>query len=115
MTVRKVAVGVGLIEAVSLIAYAISVVVNANRVHSTVGAPTILAGIFTIFGVLMLLLTQGINKGKQWARTPFMMSQLFAGIIAYTLVSGTGTEAKAAGLAILLLAAAGIYAIFRND
>ena len=112
---RKVAISVGLIEAVSLIAYAISVVVNANRVHSTVGAPTILAGIFTIFGVLMLLLTYGIRVGKQWARTPFMMSQLFAGIIAYTLVSGTGIEAKVAGIAIMLLAAAGIYAIFRND
>ena len=115
MSVRKVAMGVGLIEAVSLIAYAISVVVNANRVHSTVGAPTILAGIFTIFGLIMLMVVQGIRGGKQWARTPFMMSQLFAGIIAYTLVSGTGTEAKLAGLVILLLAATGIYAIFRND
>ena len=115
MTVRKVAVGVGLVEALSLFAYAISVVVNAHRVHSTVGSPPILAGIFAIFGLIMLFLANGIHNGKQWSRTPFMMSQLFAGIIAYTLVSGTGTEAKIAGLAVLLLAASGIYAIFRND
>ncbi len=112
---RKVAVGIGLVEAVSLIAYAMSVIVNANKVHSTVGAPTILAGIFTIFGLLMLLMVYGVNKGKAWARTPFMMAQLFAGIVAYTLVSGTGTEAKLTGIAVLLLAAAGIFAIFRND
>ena len=115
MTVRKVAVGVGLIEAVSLFAYAIAVVVNANKVHSTVGEPAILAGILAIFGAIVLALTYAVRRLKTWARTPFMMTQLFAGIVAYTLVSGTGTEAKTVGVVVLLLAAVGIYAIFRND
>ncbi len=112
---RKVAFSVGLVEAVSLVAFAASVVINAHRDHSTVGSPPIQAAIYCAFAAGIAALSFGIRAGKTWPRTPFAMVQVFSGIIAYTLASGTGTEAKTVGLVLFLIAFVGIYAIFKND
>ncbi len=94
---RKIAVALGFIEAISLIVFAVSIVINAHRDHSTVGSPSVQAIIFTVFALGLIALSFAHHKGQTWSRTPYLLLQIFAGIIAYTLLSGTGWNAKFVG------------------
>ena len=111
---RKSSVIVGLVESVSLVIFAIAILVNAHRDHSTVGSPLAQSVIYVIFAAGIGLVTYGLAHAKSWARTPYILFQLFAFIVAYTLVSGTGTEVKASAALISVLAMAGVYSAWRD-
>lgn len=103
-----------MIEAVSLVLFAASIVINANRDHSTVGSPTVQAVIYLLFAAGISIASHGLLQRKAWARTPYLLVQLFAFIVAYTLASGTGSEAKLTAAVIAVLAMAGIYSAWRD-
>lgn len=105
---------VGIIEALGLVAFAGSIVFNANRDHSTVGSPTVQAIIYVLFGVGIALISMAQLRGKSWPRTPYLLIQLFAFIVAYTLASGTGVEARMVGATIAVLAMTGFYTAWRD-
>lgn len=111
---RKSSFVVGLAEAFSLVLFAGSIIVNAKRDHSTVGSPTVQAIIYLIFAFLIVVFSYGKLRGKMWARTPYILFQIFGFVIAYTLASGTGTEAKLAGAYVAVLAFAGVYSAWRD-
>ena len=112
--VRKSSFIVGAIEAISLAIFAASIVINAQRDHSTVGFPAAQAIIYLLFAAGISLVTFGQLRGKSWSRTPYILFQLFAFIVAYTLISGTGTEARLTAVVISMLAMAGVYSAWRN-
>lgn len=111
---RKSSFIVGAIEAVSLVLFAGSIVINAQRDHSTVGSPTVQAIIYVLFALWIATLSFGQLHGKSWTRTPYILFQLFAFIVAYTLASGTGAEAKLAAAAVAVLAMVGVYSAWRD-
>lgn len=110
---RKNSFVVGLIEAVALILFAGSIVINAIKDHSTVGSPIVQAIIYVLFSAGIAFVSFGQLRNKSWSRTPYILFQLFAFIVAYTLASGTGAQAKEAAAAIAVLAMAGVYSAWR--
>lgn len=107
---RKLAVVIGIVEALLLIGYAFSIAVF-SRVGSTSGvtgatdlAVPILVGLLLLFGGLVGLVTWGLWSGHGAARTPFMLAQAFTVVAAWTLA--TGGEAWERGLGVALIAAA---------
>ena len=100
---RKIAVFLGCIEALALLVFAASIVVNAKRDHSTVGSPAVQAIIFSLLALALVGVSFAHHKGQTWSRTPYLLLQIFAGIIAYTLLSGTGIDAKVVGAVIGLV------------
>ena len=110
---RKSSFTVGVIEAISLVVFAASIVINANKDHSTVGSPAVQAIIYTLFASGIALVSVGQLRGSSWSRTPYILFQLFGFIVAYTLASGTGAQAKEVGAVIAVLAMAGIYSAWR--
>lgn len=100
----------GLLQAVALVVFAMSIVVESERVNSTVGKPIAEAVIYAVFAVALAGLTSQLGRGRSWARTPFLVMQLFALIVGYTLLKGSGDWAHAAGAAVVasaVLAATG--------
>lgn len=110
---RKSSFIVGAIEAISLVIFAASIVINANKDHSTVGSPTVQAIIYILFAAGIALVSIGQLRGKSWSRTPYILFQLFGFIVAYTLASGTGAQAKEVGAAIAVLSMTGVYSAWR--
>lgn len=111
---RKSSVIVGLIESATLVIFAIAIMVNAQRDHSTVGSPIVQSIIYVIFAAGIGLVTYGLSGARAWARTPFIVVQLFAFIIAYTLAVGSSIEAKSSAAVIAVLAMIGVYAAWRD-
>lgn len=101
---------VGLIEALSLLLYGLSIVVYESR-GSTSGiagsgadlAPAVLIGLFVVFGALVLFVTWLLLQGRRVARTPYLLAQAFAAVVAQALLSATST--RALGVVVLALAA----------
>lgn len=106
---------VGVIEALSLVAYGLSIVVYES-VGETTGitgsgadlAPAVLIGIFAVFAALVLLVTWLLYSGRRAARTPFILAQAFAVVVAQPLVSAAST--RVLGALVLALAVLGIAA-----
>lgn len=114
MNVRKSSFLVGIIEAVALAFFAIAILVNAQKDHSTVGSPVVQTVIYIIFAASIALVTVELSRDKAWARTPYIVFQLFAFIVAYTLAVGSSIEAKGSGAAIAVLAMVGVYSAWRD-
>lgn len=111
---RKLSFAVALLESLALVSYAISILIAANRVDSKVGSPIIESIIYLIFAALIFACGQGVNKARDWARTPFLLGQAFGLIVAYTLFAGTQTTYKAVGLVIGIVSIAGIVGLLRT-
>lgn len=111
------AVVVGLIEALALVLYGISIVVYEQG-GDTTGisgsgadlAPVVLIGLFLVFAALVLLVTWLLSKGRRAARTPFLMVQAFAIVVAQPLIAEPST--RVLGGLVLLAVAVGIATPF---
>ena len=98
-------------QAVSLVVFAVSIMVESERAHSTLGKPIAEAAIYAVFGLALAGLCAALARGKAWARTPFALLQVFAFIVGSTLLQGSGDWAHAAGAAVVassLVALAGV-------
>jgi len=101
---------VGLIEAVCLVLYGLSIVLYEQG-GPTTGisgsgadlAPTVLIGLFVVFATLVLLVTWLLVGGRRSARTPFLLTQAFALVVAQPLISEAST--RLLGAAVLAAAA----------
>lgn len=65
--------------------------------------------VYAMFAALMAWLTWGLWKASPLARTPFLVAQVFAVIIGYTVLAGDGWVTTVAGVA--LMAVGGVGAI----
>lgn len=111
---RKLSYAVALLEALGLVSYAISIIVKATQVNSKVGSPIVETIIYLIFAALIFACGQGVIRAKDWARTPYLLGQLFGLIVAYTLLAGTGTAYKAVGLIIGFFSITGIISVLKT-
>lgn len=110
---RRAMVATGALQSVALAVFAVAVVVNANQAHSTVGEPVAEAVIYLVFAGFLAGLTYALSRGAAWARTPAGVMQVFAVIVGYTLLMGSGTHARAAGAAVIASAAVVLTGIVR--
>jgi len=115
---RRVALICGLVEAVGLAAFAISVLVKEtsdNGVKGTGPHPLVLFVIFQIFAVAIAVVTRALWLGKAWARTPFGLIQVFALLVfAYLPLSGSGTLARLGGTLVAVVSLTGIIALIKT-
>lgn len=100
---------VAAIEAVALAVYCVVLAVTAtNSSGATESAPIVEISIFAIFALGIGLVARGMLRGRTTARPPFMLTQLFVLITAYTVWAGDGMTVKVVGALIGLLGLAGI-------
>lgn len=111
---RRVSYLIGLSQSIVLAIYAISLVIAASQVESTLGSPIAEAVIYLMFAALIYLVSRGFYQAKNWARTPYLVTQMFGVIIAYTLLAGDQLPYRLAGLIIGLSSAAGIIALAKT-
>jgi hypothetical protein len=111
---RKIVIICGLIEAVSIFSYGLSILINGTLVHSTVGSPLVQFIIYTIFALAIAGLVKGLSGHHNWARTPFYMIQIFTVIAGYTLISGDGISVKVIGVLVGALGITGFISLVRS-
>lgn len=111
---RKISYAIAVAESLALAFYAVSLIVTAIRVNSTVGSPIIETIIYLIFATLIYLVGRGLNKNQNWARTPYLLMQVFIGIVAYTLFVSTDLTYKSSGVVLGLVALVGLVALFKT-
>lgn len=114
---RKVALICGLIEAVGLLAFAISVLVketSATGVRGSGPHPLVLFIIFLIFAVAIALVTRALWLSQSWAKTPFGLIQVFALLVfAYLPLSGSGSLARLGGALVAGVSLTGLFALVK--
>lgn len=113
----RLAAALGLLEAVALAAYGVSVAVYEG-IGDTTGvngdganlAPPVLIGLFALFAGLVLLVTGMLYRGKRSARTPFVLIQAFGIVIAQPLFVEASTRWMGGLLAVVaIVAVAGLW------
>lgn len=110
------AVAIGALEALGLTAYGVSIIAF-ERGSTTTGisgsgadlAPAVLIALFIVFAGLVLLVTGMVRGGRRAARTPFLLVQAFALVIAQPLLSASDT--RILGVLIALGAVAGVASL----
>lgn len=115
---RKLAAGCGFVEALGLVIFAISLLFDENETQGVRGStahPLILTFIFLVFSIGIALVSDGIRKASTWARTPFVLIQVFAILVfAYLPGSGSGFWPKVAGFSVGAIAFVGLIAHWRS-
>jgi hypothetical protein len=83
----RIAAVVQAVEAVGVLVAALIAGVDAltgESYHRASGIAITLIGIAT--AVALAYVARGLNRGRRWSRTPAMLTQLFAGIVAIYLI-----------------------------
>ena len=91
----------GLIESVGLLGYGIAIGVYAvSTGHGRISVAPVLVGLYAVFALLLGFVARGLGQGRRWSRTPFILAQVFALIVGYTLLRGTGAVPHIVGLVV---------------
>lgn len=112
---RRAHIVIGWLESAALVGFAVSIVVNAQRVHSTVGKPVAEAVIYSVFAVAIASLTVLLDRGKAGARTPFGLVQVFTVIAGLTFLAGSSSAAKGVGIVVTAAGALAFAALVRDS
>ena len=114
---RKVAVICGSIEALALLVFGIFILVTQSEETGVRGSsphPLILLAVYVIFALGVLAVTYALANRKDWAKTPFGLIQVFALLVfAYLPISGSGTLARLAGIAVAVISGSALIALLR--
>lgn len=93
-------------EAGLLVVYCVALSIAAlNSQGAKLGAPVVEVIIYLIFAVGIALIARGMFAGRSGARPPYLLTQVFVLIVAYTLFVGDGEVVKLFGLAIGVIGA----------
>ena len=115
---RKIAAACGILEAVSLVIFAISLLFDEHETQGVRGStphPFILSFLYLVFSIGIALIARGILSGATWARTPFVLIQVFAILVfAYLPGSGSGIWPKVAGFTVGAVAFIGLITHWRS-
>jgi len=101
-------------EGLALIGYACYDVIQAIR-FGTTGPAEVSNGpalfiqilIFMIFGIGLLLIARGWLQGQRWSRSPFVLAQLIALLVAFPLAQDSSGPGRAVGVSVLICALVG--------
>ena len=112
----RFAAAIGIAQAVALAAYGLSILVfEWNGTTTGVSgagadlAPALLVALYVAFAALAAVPAFFLSRGKPSARTPFVFVQVFALVIAQTLLAASQT--RLVGVIVALSAAAGIASV----
>ena len=107
------------IEGVALLGYGAFEIVEAIRFGATgpaaVSSPGAIAlqiAIFLLFGVALVLVARGWLRRSRWVRGPFLLAQFIALVVGVPLVQAAGSVERIVGIAMAVLAVAGIVLTF---
>lgn len=119
MTSLVIGAGVAAIEGVALLVYAAYIAVQVARLGITgpaeVSSPVAVALEITIFGLLgaaMVVAARGLWRSRRWARSLLVVGQFLALVVGVPLATAEGGVERGAGIALVVLAVAGIVAAF---
>lgn len=111
----RVLAGLALLEAAALVAYGAyeavqGVLVGATGPSevSTVPAIILQVVIFAVMGVGLACVARGWWRRRRWARAPFVLAQLIGLLIGIPIAQTQGAAPRLAGIAVTVLAAAGV-------
>lgn len=111
---KKLALAIGAVESLAIFLYGLTIVIRGTVEHSSVGSPLVQFIIYSILAGSLAACTRGISKNQNWARTPYLLLQLFIGIAGYTLFSGTIMIYKVAGVVVAGVGMVGFAALVRT-
>lgn len=102
----RIAGALAALEAALLVIYCIALAIAAlNSQGAKLGAPFIEVLIYLLFAAGIALVARGMLAGKFGARPPYLLTQVFVLIVAYTLFIGDGGVVKVVGFGIGVLGA----------
>jgi len=110
------AMAIAAFEGFALVAYCVSIGASylGNGSQGTSGSevsPFVLIAVYLAFATMIGLVVRGLLRGNGSARTPYLVMQAFAFVIAQTLLSGAATYEVVCGWALIVLGLAGAGAI----
>ncbi len=106
----RIAGALAALEAALLVVYCFALGIAAiNSQGAKHVAPVAEIIIYLIFAVGIGLVARGMFAGKSGARPPYLLTQVFVLIVAYTLFVGDGGLVKTIGLGIAVI---GVLAMF---
>lgn len=107
------------LEAAALLAYAVYALVEGFREGftgpaevSSVPSRILLVVVLAALGVGMAWVAVGWWRVRRWARAPFLMSQILAGLLGYELAQATGSLERYVGIALMAVGVIGIVLVF---
>jgi len=107
------------VEGIALLAYAAYIAVQVARLGITgpqeVSSPiavTLEITIFAVLGVGMVLAARGLWRARRWARSMLIVGQFLALVVGVPLVTAAGGVERTAGIALVVMAVAGIVVAF---
>ena len=110
---------IAILQGTALLAYAVFDIVEAVRVGITgpeeVSNPMALLLLVVItgaFGAGMVVVGWGWWRCHRWARAPFILAQIIAGLIGYELSQATGSVERTVGYTCVVLAVVGLVLAF---
>ena len=115
-----IALAIGAAEALALLAYGISII-SSSLISGSSGSqgsdvsPWILLAAYVAFALLIALVVRGLWRGSAVSRTPFLLAQAFAIVVAQTLVAGSEPFEKVLGWSCIVLALAGAVCILSKS
>lgn len=106
---------IAFLEGVALAIYSVFDLVEALRLGATGPAdvsngPAIVLQIliFALFGAGLIIVAWGWWHARRWARGPFVLAQLIGLVVGIPLASSEGSIERAIGIAVTVMAIAGI-------
>ena len=111
---KKLALVIGAIESAAIFVYGLSIVISGTVEHSSVGSPLAQFIIYSILAALLALCTRGISRQQSWARTPYLLGQIFVGIAGQLLFSGTFMIYKIIGVIVAVTGITGFVSLLRT-
>ena len=107
------------IEGIALLGYAVYIAVQVARLGITgpaeVSSPiavTLEITIFAALGAGLALAARGLWRARRWARSMLLVGQFLALVVGVPLIGAQGGVERGAGIALVVLAVAGISAAF---
>ncbi|HSN05960.1 MAG TPA: hypothetical protein VLV82_01345 [Candidatus Angelobacter sp.] len=105
------AVGIAVLEAVALAAYAVGIGVSTVSDASPVAAAPVEIVVYLLFALGIALCALGLWRRRRTARTPFGVIQLFGVVVGWTLTQGDGDLTHRIGYAVLAVSVVGVAVV----
>ena len=103
-----VVLAVAALEALAVLAYAAGIALSGLQNPDSVAAPAVEVIIYLLFAIGIGLVVKGLWQRRRWARTPFLVVQLFGLVTGWTLLQGDGDGTHLLGWAVMAVAVVGL-------
>lgn len=103
-----VVIAIAAVEALAVLAYAAGIALSGVANPDSVAAPAVEVVIYVVFAIGIGLVVKGLVQLRRWARTPFIVVQLFGLVTGWTALQGDGDGTHLIGWAVLAVSVIGI-------